>query len=139
MQLAVASPKLFDEGELRRLLAALEHSTGRSFAAVGLKVVSKTEMTALNERYAGLREPTDVLSFPDETHQGGDIVICRELARAQAAAAGWSLREELLLLTAHAALHLLGYDHQSGEDRAQMTVFEREALTVVGLTAREYR
>lgn len=85
--------------------------------------------------------PTDVLSFPmDELRPGsadrpspagllGDIVLCPQVAEEQARAAGHSTAEELLLLTTHGVLHLLGYDHAEPEEKEEMFSLQRELLT----------
>jgi probable rRNA maturation factor len=84
--------------------------------------------------------PTDVLSVPmDEltpgtpdkpTPQGmlGDIAICPQVAEAQARGAGHSTQDEMLLLTTHGILHLLGYDHAEPEEKAEMFGLQRELL-----------
>jgi probable rRNA maturation factor len=83
---------------------------------------------------------TDVLSFPmDELRPGtagqptpegilGDVVLCPEVARRQAAAAGHSTDEELLLLTTHGILHLLGYDHAEPDEEQEMFTLQRRLL-----------
>ena len=82
---------------------------------------------------------TDVMSFPmDELRPGdgrtvvegvlGDIVICPWVAAQQAAAAGHSTMEEMLLLTIHGILHLLGYDHRTPEQERQMFGLQRQLL-----------
>ncbi len=85
--------------------------------------------------------PTDVLSFPmDELRPGtpdrpssagllGDIVLCPQVAAEQAQAAGHPLAEELLLLTTHGLLHLLGYDHGEPEEKEEMFTLQRELLS----------
>jgi probable rRNA maturation factor len=85
--------------------------------------------------------PTDVLSFPmDELRPGtpdrptpagllGDIVLCPVIAQEQAVAAGHSMNEELLLLTTHGVLHLLGYDHAEPEEKEEMFALQRELLS----------
>ncbi|BDR52968.1 endoribonuclease YbeY [Bombiscardovia nodaiensis] len=96
-------------------------------------------MAALHERWMGLVGPTDVMSFPmDELRPGdgrtlsegilGDIVICPWVARQQAQAAGHSTMEEMLLLTIHGCLHLLGYDHTTREQERQMFGLQRQLL-----------
>lgn len=84
---------------------------------------------------------TDVLSFPmDELRPGtiarpapagllGDIVICPQVAQEQAVAGGHSLSDEMLLLTTHGLLHLLGYDHEEPEEKAEMFGLQRELLS----------
>ena len=93
----------------------------------------------LHMRWMSLEGPTDVMSFPmDELRPGdgktvmegvlGDIVICPYVAAQQAAAAGHSTMEEMLLLTIHGILHLLGYDHVNPEQERQMFGLQRQLL-----------
>lgn len=93
----------------------------------------------LHMRWMSLEGPTDVMSFPmDELRPGdgktlvegmlGDIVICPYVAAQQAAAAGHSTMEEMMLLTIHGILHLLGYDHVNAEQERQMFGLQRQLL-----------
>ena len=84
--------------------------------------------------------PTDVLAFPmDELRPGnddeepepgllGDVVLCPEVAGAQAAAAGHPVGHELDLLCTHGILHLLGYDHAEPEEQRAMFGLQTEML-----------
>jgi probable rRNA maturation factor len=97
-------------------------------------------MTDLHVQWMDEPGPTDVLSFPmDELRPGrdgdvtppgtlGDIVLCPEVAVTQAKAAGHSTTEELLLLTTHGILHLLGYDHAEPEEEKEMFTLQRKLL-----------
>ena len=58
----------------------------------------------------------------------GDIVICPWVARQQALAAGHSTMQEMMLLTIHGILHLLGYDHVTPEQERQMFGLQRQLL-----------
>ncbi|NMM99626.1 16S rRNA maturation RNase YbeY [Bifidobacterium sp. DSM 109958] len=93
----------------------------------------------LHMRWMSLEGPTDVMSFPmDELRPGdgrttvegmlGDIVICPYVAAQQASAAGHSTMEEMLLLTIHGMLHLLGYDHVTADQERQMFGLQRQLL-----------
>lgn len=101
--------------------------------------VDPEPIAALHERWMNLEGPTDVMSFPmDELRPGdgkttvegmlGDIVICPWVAAQQAAAAGHGPLEEMLLLTIHGILHLLGYDHVTPEQERQMFGLQRQLL-----------
>ena len=97
-------------------------------------------MTDLHVRWMDEPGPTDVLSFPmDELRPGrddepsppgllGDVVLCPEVAAQQALVAGHSTVEELLLLTAHGILHLLGYDHAEPDEEKEMFALQRRLL-----------
>ncbi|WP_250444728.1 rRNA maturation RNase YbeY [Actinotalea sp. C106] len=103
-------------------------------------LVGTEVMTELHVQWMDEPGPTDVLSFPmDELRPGtdgdptpagllGDVVLCPEVAAAQARAAGHSTAEELLLLTTHGILHLLGYDHAEPEEEKEMFALQRQLL-----------
>ena len=107
---------------------------------LSILLVDPEPMSDLHERYLGEPGPTDVLSFPmDELRPGradqvappgllGDVVLCPEVAARQAQAAGHSTAEELLLLTTHGILHLLGYDHAEPEEEQEMFALQRRLL-----------
>ena len=50
------------------------------------------------------------------------------MAEAQAKAAGHTTAEELLLLTVHGILHLLGYDHSNPTEERAMFALQRKLL-----------
>jgi probable rRNA maturation factor len=102
--------------------------------------VDTATMTDLHVKWMDEPGPTDVLSFPmDELRPGregdvtpagllGDIVVCPEVAAEQAVKAGHSAAEEMLLLTTHGILHLLGYDHAEPEEEKEMFALQRTLL-----------
>jgi probable rRNA maturation factor len=102
--------------------------------------VDTTVMTELHVQWMGEPGPTDVLSFPmDELRPGrdgdvtpagllGDVVLSPEVAAQQAVTAGHSTTEEMLLLTTHGILHLLGYDHAEPEEEKEMFALQRRLL-----------
>ena len=112
--------------------------------------VDEEAMERLHVQWMDEPGPTDVLSFPmdelrpgtedDETPEGmlGDIVLCPSVAAAQAASNGHSAVEEMLLLTTHGILHLLGYDHAEEEERRVMFDLQRKLLLTF-LASRETR
>jgi probable rRNA maturation factor len=93
-------------------------------------------MASLKEKWLGEPGPTDVLAFPmddqvpdDEPYVLGDIVICPDVAREQAADVGDKVGDEIDLLLVHGFLHLLGYDHVRPQDARSMRHRERKILT----------
>ena len=101
--------------------------------------VDPDPIAELHERWMSLEAPTAVTSFPmDELRPGdgkttmegvlGDLVICPWVAAQQAAAAGHSTMQEMMLLTIHGILHLLGYDHVTPEQERQMFGLQRQLL-----------
>lgn len=110
--------------------------------------VDPDPIAQLHMRWMNLEGPTDVMSFPmDELRPGdgrtvmegvlGDIVICPWVAAQQALAAGHSTMEEMMLLTIHGILHLLGYDHATPEQERQMFGLQRQLLLTSLLSAKD--
>ena len=109
-------------------------------AELSVLLVDTDAMSDLHRRWMDEPGPTDVLSFPmDELRPGregeltqagmlGDVVLCPQVAATQAHAAGHSTDEELLLLTVHGILHLLGFDHAEPEEEKQMFDLQRRLL-----------
>ena len=93
-----------------------------------------------NREYRGVDRATDVLSFPrfdfgtpELPALLGDIVLSVPRAQAQAEEYGHSFEREMCFLAAHAALHLIGYDHENEDERAQMETRQREVLSALGI------
>jgi probable rRNA maturation factor len=119
-----------------------------------LSFVGRDEIAALNTEHMDADGPTDVLAFPldaeisaetvgpsaaaetggpDATDAEapvllGDVVICSEVAHANAHIHGRSTDDELALLVVHGVLHILGMDHYDPAERDQMQAAERELL-----------
>lgn len=123
-----------------RLLAeyvlAVESASGRGELAITF--VDVNEMSSLNARYRGEEGPTDVLSFSlleggedgfvAAVPQMGNIVICPEVAAANAAEEERELQSEIYLLVAHGILHILDYGHASFADEAKMLKRQTELV-----------
>ncbi|WP_104165119.1 rRNA maturation RNase YbeY [Arthrobacter sp. SX1312] len=131
-----------DEASLVRLANfLLESLFVHPEAELSVILVDVAAMEKLHVEWMDEPGPTDVLSFPmDELRPGtpgrvtpagllGDIVLCPEVAASQGAAAGHSTHEELLLLTTHGVLHLLGYDHAEPEEEKEMFGLQRQLLS----------
>jgi probable rRNA maturation factor len=58
----------------------------------------------------------------------GDIVVCPQVAAEQAKTAGHATINEILLLTTHGILHLLGFDHAEPDEEREMFGLQREIL-----------
>jgi probable rRNA maturation factor len=110
-------------------------------AELSVLLIDEPAMTELHVRWMGEEGPTDVLAFPmDELRLPqpgghgdhgssdqdaaevllGDVVICPQVAAAQAAEAGQDVQDEIDLLCTHGILHLLGYDHAEPKEHATM-------------------
>lgn len=130
------------EEQLQRLaLFALEAMHVHADTDVAIMLVDEPAMSDLHEQWMGEPGATDVLSFPmDELRPGrldsktpagilGDIVICPQVADRQADAAGHDLAQEIIILTTHGMLHLLGFDHATPPEEAEMFGIQRDIVT----------
>jgi probable rRNA maturation factor len=139
-----------DEAAIQRLAAfALDTMHVHADAELAIVLVDEGAMEQLHVQWMDEPGPTDVLSFPmDELRPGtadqetppgllGDIVLCPQVAQAQAETAGHSTMEELLLLTTHGILHLLGFDHAEPDEEKEMFGIQRDIL--VGFSMQDRR
>lgn len=89
----------------------------------------------LNKRFRGQDKPTNVLSFPSREGEDtlGDIIFAFETLQREAADLGIPLAHHLQHLTVHGLLHLLGFDHMSEEEAAEMEAIETSILARIGV------
>ena len=148
-------PEIAEEAVRAAAQAALCHQAAPSEASLSVVIVNDDEIQALNRQYRGIDAPTDVLSFgtqddgtPDERADStfviapeqqeeadaylGDVIIAYPQVVAQAAQQGHSTERELSLLVVHGVLHLLGYDHATPHDEAQMWAIQDQVLKALG-------
>ena len=143
MSIDVLNETTFDLDELELVACSrfvMEQMRVHPGADLCVRLVDEEAMTTLHVQWMDLPGPTDVMSFPmDELtpgHEGedpeegilGDIVLCPSVAQKQAMEAGHALEEELLLLTTHGILHLLGFDHAEPEEEKEMFDLQRTML-----------
>ena len=137
------------EALFKRIIEAVLRAEGEGEEAeVSLVLTDDGYIRELNRHYRFIDSPTDVLSFAlREQAEGeteyqlnkdewllGDIVISLETARRQAREFGHSLERELGFLIIHGCLHLLGFDHETAEEREKMRQKEEGILTILDLT-----
>ena len=145
MQLACDDSDVPDADRIREwvgaALANVEHEPSDEYD-VSVRVVDSAEMQTLNRDFRGKDKPTNVLSFPGgdvaglpeyETRGLGDVVICAEIVRDEAAAQNKALADHWAHMLVHGTLHLLGYDHISDEQADDMEGLEVKILTTIGV------
>ena len=124
-----------------------------SKVCVSLNFVSDEEIQRLNKEFRNVDKVTDVLSFPNlnktpkeklekfkksyDFDEGllflGDIVISKNVAKAQAREYEHSLTREVCFLALHGFLHLLGFGHGKEEDERGMNKIQDKILSEVNL------
>jgi probable rRNA maturation factor len=102
---------------------------------VSVSFVTNKEIRELNKNYRNVDSETDVLSFPmddEEDPEGvimlGDVILSTEKIIEQAEYFGHSLEREMIYLTVHSMLHLLGYDHMVDDEKEEMRDREKEVM-----------
>ena len=99
-------------------------------------LTNDAEVQALNARYRGKDQPTNVLSFPAGPNPHGhlgDVALALGVCKAEAKAQGKPLADHLRHLVAHGVLHLVGYDHEAEAEAETMEALEREILAGLGV------
>lgn len=132
----------FDEQVLQRLAAfVLEALHVHPQTELGISLVDESAIERLHVEWMDEPGATDVLSFPmDELRPGrpdsptpagllGDVVICPQVAESQAEAAGHDTQTEIVILLTHGMLHLLGFDHATPVEEAEMFGLQRDLVT----------
>ena len=132
--------------------ATLDYEQYQNPVEVSVTFTNNEKIRELNRKFRGIDRATDVLSFPLFDYEGeteeppvdelvgmlGDIVISLEQAEKQAEEYGHSFEREAAFLTVHSTLHLLGYDHETGEeDEKDMRRRQREILERMGLAVKQ--
>ena len=103
---------------------------------VALLLTDDAAVHDLNKRFRDQDKPTNVLSFPSrlnpEAHLG-DVALAFGVCAAEAQAQGKPLAHHLQHLVAHGVLHLVGYDHETDAEAAEMEDLERVVLAELGV------
>jgi len=120
-------------------------SSGRPIE-LSVRLTDDDQVRMLNAHWRGKDKPTNVLSFPmteayelnDESFASkelllGDIVVAHGVCKREAADKGVSVENHATHLIVHGTLHLLGYDHESDADAAEMEAREVRALERLGI------
>ena len=134
------------EEEIRRAVEKIGELYDVADAEVSITLTDDAHIHTLNREYRAVDRPTDVISFAlNESEEPaiaggpsvnilGDIILSVERAAEQAADYGHSLRRELVFLTVHGMLHLLGYDHIEEAERLEMEEEQRQVLAALGVS-----
>lgn len=111
---------------------------GHGESELVIRVVDQEESRRLNEQFARRNKATNVLSFPAGLPPSidlallGDIVICAPLVKREAEQQNKSIVAHWAHLTVHGILHLLGHDHQSDKEAANMEALETSLVQSFG-------
>lgn len=149
-------PKKTREEMKRVMEECLKYLNQTEPTEINIAFVTPEEIREVNKNQRGKDVPTDVLSFPsinlkvgeiidltnmdhkfninpeNDAFSLGDMLLCIDVAKAQAKKFKHSLETELVRLSLHSVLHCLGYDHIKDEDYAIMHKVEIEVGKLCG-------
>lgn len=111
-------------------------------AEMTIRIVTETEMTALNEKYRYKTGSTNVLSFPLDVQEDiemeipiiGDVVICADVVNREATEQDKTPEAHWAHMVVHGIFHLLGYDHQTMDEARVMETLETDVLSQLGFS-----
>ena len=140
LQNPCGEPALPDRSSFAGWVAAVFGA--QSCGEITIRVVDSAESRALNYRFCGKDNSTNVLAFAPssmelaalhgETAALGDLAICADVVRAEAQQRGLPLEAHWAHMVVHGCLHLTGWDHQSDAQARAMEARETELLTALG-------
>lgn len=134
-------------GAEARWRAAIEAAVGHTLAMAGVELPETCEVSvvlsddarvrALNRDWRDKDKPTNVLSFPGSDDLDspllGDVIVARETVEREAIDEGKPFEHHFAHLIVHGVLHLLGFDHLSDAEAAEMEALETEILAALGI------
>lgn len=118
-----------DAGDLERAVYRTLAQEGVTEAEVSLTLLDDAAIRKMNQQYLDRDSVTDVIAFSlYEAGESvlGDVYVGYSQALRQAESLGIDPREEMLRLSVHGTLHVLGHDHPEGEDRSASPMFQRQ-------------
>ncbi len=147
-----------DEALFQRVIGAVMAYENCPYEPIVNLVITDDEgIREVNRQMRDIDSPTDVLSFPavdydspadfsyvDENPASyldpetdelilGDICLNADRVFLQAKEYGHSVTREYAFLLVHSLLHLLGYDHETGEQEEEMFSRQEKILESMGI------
>lgn len=94
---------------------------------VSVAFLGQKEMHKQNNRYRKKNKPTDVISlnlensdFDNKQNWLGEILICKGIVDKNAKEFQENKNKELIRVFIHGLLHVLGYDHELGDEEERV-------------------
>ncbi len=140
------SPTLFSAERLEdAALKTLEYEGIDFPVEISIRLVEDEEIRTLNAEYRNKDSVTDVLSFPMyDTREEleaeaklfaladffalGDVIIAPDFVFRAAQEIGDPFEKHMMRMCIHSILHLLGYDHELGEEEERIMLEKQEDI-----------
>ena len=146
VQIACDDDGIPAESDIRAWVDAAVQQSGRTIvsnAEIAVRIVAADEIQSLNHCYRKQDATTNVLSFPAGTIEGlpgdaslslGDVVVCASVVSTEASEQGKQLADHWAHMLIHGTLHLLGFDHETEAEAAEMESLETKVLASQSVT-----
>ncbi|HEV3414158.1 MAG TPA: rRNA maturation RNase YbeY [Puia sp.] len=124
---------LKDRQNLRATLSTLFRKERKKLAEIHYIFVSDDRLLEINRQFLQHDYYTDIITFPlSERGQpiSGEIYISVDRVRENAREFGSSLKDELLRVIFHGALHLCGYSDKTSPQQGKMRQLEDKYLAL---------
>lgn len=111
-QVVAGDPRFpLSPAELMSIFEGLAAVFGLEEWEASLRLVDDLEIAGLNQSFMGCLGPTNILSFPTEDDELGDLVLSVETLVRETFVYNQDPFEYTVRLLAHGLLHLMGHDH----------------------------
>lgn len=146
VQVACDAPGILSEADIFGWVEIAVQCSGRmpdDNIEVAVRIVGADEIRALNKLYREQDKATNVLSFPAGEIEGlphdagrllGDVVVCAPVVAREASEQGKQLADHWGHMLVHGTLHLLGFDHETDAEAAEMEGLETKILAARSVT-----
>lgn len=123
---------LLDKTRIARVFELVQSVPHAQNGTLNIAWLFDEEIQILNRDHRGIDKTTDVLSFHyfddfsvlSTTDIVGEIILSESRIISQAEEHNHSPQKESEILILHSILHILGYDHETDEDYAEMWKWE---------------
>ena len=128
LQIYNTTKRVFSEQMLEKAILLVVKHEGCSVESIVAVYCGNKMIQRINREFLQHDYPTDTITF--RYNKGNDIdgefYISLDVVKENAARFTTDFQQELLRVTFHSALHLIGYDEQSRDDRK--LIEEKEAF-----------
>ena len=104
----------FSKKKVLQIVDLFKEDAKRTIETLSITFVHDEEMIRINETHLGHEGSTDVITFEYETDPkkplNGELIICKDEAKRNAAMFKTTLEQEIIRLIFHGLLHMNGFD-----------------------------
>lgn len=129
IECAVDDLILPDSAGMAKIMESIFTENSVKDGSLVITSVDEAEIAGLNQRFRGVLGPTDVLSFVlNGQPLEAEIYLCSGQILQSAAADNIPVWHETVKLVIHGILHILGYNHDTPEEKAENEAYMNRLL-----------